>query len=169
MLQSVLLYHISFHTPNCSCVFFTLLLFHTLICSTSKIGCKPQSFLTLRLMSCPITGTKEPCWVKPCDLWRLRAKELKRMHTNTHKDGGRQPASSLIVSGTERKAVRASPVFLGQSDVRMEVLLDKMVVMKIVAFFQTSISCHAAYCLYRRLIPKAKSISKFWRERLCTA
>lgn len=120
MLQSTLLYHWSYHTPNWSFVFM-LLLFHTLICSTSKIGSKLQSSLTLRLMSCPITGTREPCWVKPCDLWRLRAKELTHMHTNTHKDGGRRPASSLIVSRTENKSVRASPVFLSQSEVRMKV------------------------------------------------
>lgn len=120
MLQSTLLYHWSFHIPNWSFVFM-LLVFHTLICNTSKIGRKPQSFLTLRLMSCPITGTREPCWVKPCDLLRLRARQLTHMHTNTHKDEGRRPASSLIVSGTESKSVRASPVFLSQSDARLEV------------------------------------------------
>ncbi len=58
--------------------------------------------------------------------------ESEITHTHVHKDGGRRPASSLIVSGTERKALRASPVFLGQSDMRMEVFLDNMVVTKIV-------------------------------------
>lgn len=105
--------------------------FYTLICSTSKIGCKPQSSLTLRLMSCPITGTKSHVGLSPvtCEGWK---RNNSHTCTQTHKDGGRRPASSLIVSGTERKAVRTSPVFLGQSDVRMEVFLDKMVVTKIV-------------------------------------